>query len=375
MWLKLLAVIFLVFLSECTCSPLEDVDVSELKQISTFKKPNEFFQENLATYRLPNDSLPLKYKLKLTTDIDKGNFEFNGRVQIWINVTSETSLITLHYRQINVTSVILRTTSEAYVTACEFSTIESHEFLQVRLPSVQAVGDQFILDIRYIGNHRNDGGGFYRAYYDVDETRVWFATTQFEVTDARSALPCYDEPGIRAPISITIIHSSNYTAVANTRVISTQAFPPGYHTTIFEETPSMQTYLLAFLVSPYKYVSNDDSRVEQRIYAKPSSIENGEGDFAVGVVKLVLEKCEEHFGVEFPLPKMDHAAITQFNFGAMENMGRMTQFSYFFDKGFKKVIFIGLITYTETGLLYNPATLPANQLSRQMSITRLIAHE
>jgi aminopeptidase N len=324
MWLKLLAVIFLVFLSGGICNPLEDVDVSEIKQISTFEKPNGFFQENLTTYRLPNDSLPLKYKLELTTDIDKGNFDFTGRVQIWINVTSETSLITLHYRQINVTSVIFRNTTEAYVAACEFSTVESHEFLQIVLPFAQVVGNQFILDIRYNGEVRNDGGGFYRAYYDENETRVWFATTQFEVTDARHAMPCYDEPGIRAPISLTITHSSNYTAVANTKVSSIQQVPPGYHTTTFEETPSMQTYLLVFLISPYKFVSNNDTRVEQRIYAKPSSIANGEGDFAVEVVKLVLEKCEEHFGVDYPLSKMDHAAITQFNFGAMENMGKVT---------------------------------------------------
>lgn len=36
---------------------------------------------------------------------------------------------------------------------------------------------------------------------------------------------------------------------------------------------------------------------------------------------------------------------------------------------------IGLITYTENGLLYDPNTLPASQESRRMSIIRLVAHE
>jgi aminopeptidase N len=270
-----------------------------------------FTDEIPSTYRLPNDSIPLGYKLHLRTDIDQEIFEFDGNVAIHIKIVERTSIITLHYRQINITKVELWSAeSQTYLRDLEYSYIDTHEFLKVNLTSESQVDDELILNIEYNGVLRADGGGFYRAYYDVNETRVWYGTTQFEVTDARHAMPCYDEPGIRAPIQLTFDHSPNYEAVSNTPVERFETVG-NYRRTIFEPTPPMQTYLLAFLVSPFEYVTNNDPRVEQRIYAKPSSIRNGEADFSINVVKPILEKLEEHLKVNFPIRKMDHAAITQ----------------------------------------------------------------
>lgn len=299
-------VIFLIFLSVATSNPLEDTIESKFRVFN-----NEITPFADATYRLPNNSLPLRYEVQLQTDIDKGNFDFTGNVKIWVKITAATDVITLQHRQTNVTAVYLRNLDMSFNASLTHATIPVYEFLQISLPTVKSVGEEFVLDINYEGEIRNDGGGFYRAYYDENGVRVWYATTQFEVTDARHAMPCYDEPGIRAPIKLSIVHSPNYEAVGNTPVETTGPYLASYQITRFKETPSIQTYLLAFLISPFKYISNNNTRVEQRIYAKPSSIDNGEGNFAIGVVKDVLDKCEQHFGVDYPLSKMDHAAITQ----------------------------------------------------------------
>ncbi|KAG4075971.1 hypothetical protein HA402_003797 [Bradysia odoriphaga] len=192
------------------------------------------------------------------------------------------------------------------------------------------------------------------SYVNTDGVTVWYATTQFEIDDARHAMPCYDEPGIRAPISATLRHGRTYSAVSNTDVESTTE-DGDYLITKFLQTPRIQTYLLAFLVSDFEYVNATNTRIPQKIYARSELIRNGFGDFAASVVGPILQGLEDHIGVDYPITKMDHAALSLFNFGAMEN--------------------IGLITYTENGLLLDPNTAPASQESRRMSITRLIAHE
>jgi aminopeptidase N len=232
-------------------------------------------------------------------------------VEILIRVLEPTSEITLHYRQINIVKIEQRRADNLiFRKDLEFYTIPSHDFLKVNLTEVSNVGDEFLLDIQYVGVLRGDGAGFYRAYYDENGIRVWYGTTQFQISDARHAMPCYDEPGIRAPIQLSIIHGANYHAISNTPIDRVEPFGI-YRRTIFEPTPPMQTYLLAFLVSPFEYVSNNDTRVEQRIYAKPESIRNSEADYAINLVKPMLEKFEEYLNFNFPLRKMDHAAITQ----------------------------------------------------------------
>lgn len=142
-------------------------------------------------YRLPNNTKPVYYDIKLETAIHEGNFTFTGYVDIQIKVIEETDVITLHYRQLTISDVQLwdedAMTSPAYDY---FTTREDQEFLDINLSETLKPGETYHVVIDYVGTLRNDDAGFYTSSY-INEAgkEVWLATTQFESTDARHAFP------------------------------------------------------------------------------------------------------------------------------------------------------------------------------------------
>lgn len=288
------------------------------------RRENSIILEDDLNYRLPNDSRPLRYDLWLKTDVDRNVFDFDGLVKIQILIIERTQTITLHARQLAIDNIDLRDRDGMLIQTNLINNYDNIlEFLVISLPAEVTENEEIILDISYHGMLREDGSGFYRASYQNENgLTVWLATTQFEMTDARHAMPCYDEPGIRSVIGLEIQHGNSLAAISNMPIIARDPIEgTSYVTSKFQDTPPMQTYLLAFIISDYKYVDNNDVDVPQRIYAVPQRIDQGDGDFAAEVVGPILRQLEEHFRVEYPLPKMDHAAITDYIFGAMENFG------------------------------------------------------
>lgn len=119
-----------------------------------------------------------------------------------------------------------------------------------------------------------------------------------------------------------IRHHSSYTALTNTPQISQVADDeaPGYVITSFAELPSVQTYLLAFIVSDFTFVENATVVPPQRVWAKPSSISNGDASYALQVSPEVMKGLEEYTGINYTLPKMDQIALPNFAAGAVSSL-------------------------------------------------------
>lgn len=126
----------------------------------------------------------------------------------------------------------------------------------------------------------------------------------------------YDEPAIRTVYSIEIRHDASYDAISNSPVISREPEDgTNFVTTRFEEIISIQSYLIAFAVSDFEFVEDLTRAVPHRIYAKPQSIDDGHGDFALSIAADLLEGFEQYLGVNYSLSKMDQAAIPDFAAG------------------------------------------------------------
>lgn len=313
------------------------------------------------SYRLPNNTIPVRYDLWVKTDVEKENFNFEGHVNIQVLAMEQTDYVTLQYRDIVIDQIDLLNENGLKISEnLTFEYLEplSHEFLKIHLGSSVDTDARFTLDIIYHGElHEPSNNGFYKAYYTTaNNETIWYATTKFEPHHARHLMPCYDEPAIRAAIGLQVQHDKSYYTYANMPLKNRIAVDGSdYVISEFEDTPPMQTYLLAFLVSAFKHVSNNATDIEQRIFAKPQSIDDGEGDYAASISDAILKKFEELLDVKYPLPKLDHAAITQFPSGAMENFG--------------------FISYQESALLLKKSYTPAQNLTYTKYIARVVAHE
>ncbi|KXN69417.1 zincin, partial [Conidiobolus coronatus NRRL 28638] len=119
----------------------------------------------------------------------------------------------------------------------------------------------------------------------------------------------------------------------------------------------MSTYLLAFIVAELDYVeafTKVGTPIPCRVYAPKGTAHLGK--FSLDVCTKTLDLFNTVFGTPYPLPKMDMAAIADFDAGAMENWG--------------------LVTYRTNSILFDEAT--TTQSSKQWiasTVTHELAHQ
>ena len=177
-----------------------------------------------------------------------------------------------------------------------------------------------VVEIGYHGHLNENMQGAYLSTYEYKGKTEVIVATQFESHYAREAFPCIDEPGAKAVFELTITTTDDKDLIlANTPVLEKKD-----NKTIFEPTPRMSTYLLAWVIGKFhgKTIKNAHG-VEITTYATLAQ-DLGVVDFANEIAAKSLEFYDDNFGVPYPLKKLDQVALPDFEAGAMENWGLVT---------------------------------------------------
>lgn len=90
--------------------------------------------------------------------------------------------------------------------------------------------------------------------------------------------------------------------------------------TQFNTTPIMSTYILAFVVSDFEFVSTTGPNgLKIRVWTRREYINNT--DYTLGNLPMAYEFFEDYFNISEVVTKADHFAAPDFSAGAMENWG------------------------------------------------------
>lgn len=303
--------------------------------------------ENSTNYRLPRNTVPKRYSLRLRPDFD--NFTFSGTESIDIEVIQPSNAITLNAVDLEIASAQIITAAGTLDGSIQLD--RENERVIVSFAKQIPVGDG-TLELSFTGLLNDQLSGFYRSRFDtVDGEPRYIATTQFEATDARKAFPCYDEPDLKAVFSISIETPRDFLAVSNAPEESITQLDNGYKLVKFKDTIPMSTYLVAMVIGPLEASEiKIGSGIPIRIISKPN--QQHLHSFAQEVAIHALEFFSSWFSIPYPGEKLDLIAIPDFAFGAMENLGA--------------------VTFRETLLLVDPDKSSRIELER---IVDVICHE
>jgi len=299
-------------------------------------------------FRLPRSVTPSRYDLLLEPDLD--GFTFDGSASIEIEVSGEVSEIVLNAIELTFGSVTLSQGSSSRVArSIEFD--EDKQRVTLGFGSVIAPG-KYQLHLSFAGELNDQLHGWYRStFIDAAGDERVIATTQMEPSDARRAFPCWDEPNFKAVFGVTLDVNNDLAAFSNSGEQSVTNLGNDKRRIVFEDTMVMSTYLVAFIVGPLEATEpiDLDGIPTQIVYPIGKGHMTGWAE-ECGV--WFLEWLRDYYNVPYPGDKVDHIALPDFAFGAMENLGA--------------------ITYRETALLSDPATASQVEKSR---VADVIAHE
>ena len=120
--------------------------------------------------------------------------------------------------QIHTTSLIILIefySSKENVKVMGHAYDKEREFYIIKV-NVKA-GHKYKLSIGFLSVLNNDLAGFYRSTYfdsEANETKV-IGTSQMEATDARRAIPCFDEPALKAKFQINLGRLKSMNSIRN----------------------------------------------------------------------------------------------------------------------------------------------------------------
>jgi aminopeptidase N len=276
-----------------------------------------------ATTQLPRGVSPTHYDITITPDAKASRFA--AQVTITLEVQQPTRSITLNAADLHFASATLTRAAGGPGNAAKIAVDPAAQTATFSFDQPIAKGS-YKLALDYTGTIGSQAVGLFALDYDTPAGKERALYTQFENSDARRMLPCWDEPAYKATFSLSAVVPADQMAVSNMPITKSDAAGDGRTRVTFATTPRMSTYLLFFGLGDFERARATVDGTELGVVTRKGGA--AQAGFALESAKSVLREYNDYFGVRYPLPKLDNVAgpgRSQF-FGAMENWGAIFTF-------------------------------------------------
>ena len=224
-------------------------------------EPGSHRKAKVVDVRLPTHLVPELYTLELVPFIVPDNFTIRGHVEIDMVCMLAADNVTLHSADMvinNDTVSLQEKKSGRRIQITGHSYDKDREFYISKLGEDLQPGMQYTIRIEYTAYLKDNLKGFYRSVYKNQATGEdeYIAVTQFQATDARRAFPCFDEPGIKAAYKVSLGRTQDMSSISNMPIESKGEAMAGSQEYVwdrYQQSVKMSTYLVAFVVSKFKF--------------------------------------------------------------------------------------------------------------------------
>jgi len=146
--------------------------------------------------------------------------------------------------------------------------------------------------------------------------------TLFVPARASLAMPCFDQPDLKARWTLRLETPPDWTAVSNTRA-SGRAVLADRVSLIFDETQPISTYLFSFVAGKFGVETADrNGRTFHILHRETDAAKVAANRDAIFDLEArAIAWLEDYTGIKYPFTKFDCILIPAFQFGGMEHPG------------------------------------------------------
>jgi len=175
-------------------------------------------------------------------------------------------------------------------------------------------------------------------------------------SDANLLFPCFDQPDLKARVTLTLATPRGWKALANgTLLASDSTTGAGRTTHRFRESDPISTYLIAFAAGPWATTSAVMNGRPISMWVRASRAKEAQADTLIAANARAIAWLETYTARPFPFQKFDFLLAPAFPFGGMEHPGA--------------------VFYNEESFIYREPPTRNQLLGREATIYHEVSHQ
>lgn len=222
----------------------------------------------------------------------------------------------------------------------------------IRIPAVALRMGENVVSLRFQTPIAPAGASIIRFRDLTDGTTYLY--TLLVPADANLLFPCFDQPDLKARVTLALVTPPSWTAVANGAVAARDSASDRIHWR-FAPTKPISTYLMAFAAGPWRQFTRERNGARMTMYVRASRAPEVEVDSLLESNARALDWLGEYFAKPYPFGKYDFVLAPAFPFGGMEHPGA--------------------VFYNEEQFIFRERPTLTQRLGRQATIYHEVAHQ